>query len=284
VEDSLFFFLLLFVSGLFSGLLAGLFGVGGGIVIVPVCLFIFQKMGVSDSISMRMAVGTSLATIIPTSFMSARGHHRKKSVDISMLKKIGGWVVVGAVLGALTADYLSGNILQLIFGTMLFIMGVRLFSSSKKTKHVKNLDENPLNETSPLVFRSGGVFRSSGVFIGSLSAIMGIGGGSLSVPILSHFGFKIHKAIGTSAAIGMLIAVPATAGFIFFGWGEENILPLSFGYVNLMAVLAILPAVLIGSPLGVRLAHKIPASLLGKIFSGLLIAVSIKILWGLLSR
>ncbi len=267
METFLFFFLLLFLSGLFSGVLAGLFGVGGGVIIVPVCLFIFQKMGALEDASMHMAVGTSLATIIPTSYFSTKGHYLKKAVDISAIKLMGPWIIVGVIIGSFLAGFVSGIFLKIIFCVIIFIMGLRLFVKQNR----KNMpDVSSGQGTSSYLKKMGGGF------IGSLSSLMGIGGGIFSVSILSYFGYKIHKAIGTSAAFGMLIALPGTIGFIIIGWKVDTNVPYTIGYVNLLAFLALLPAVRIGSPLGVKLAHKIPEKILKKLFSILLIIVSLK--------
>ncbi|MBT8459432.1 MAG: sulfite exporter TauE/SafE family protein, partial [Boseongicola sp.] len=201
------------VTGAIAGILAGLLGVGGGIVIVPVLFLLADFLGFPSELAMPMAVGTSLATIIPTSMSSARSHHKRGSMDIDLLKVWAPFVFAGAALGGVLASFVSGTFLTLLFGVIALIVAVNL-ALPKAIVVAQALPNGVLARTT--------VPTGVGVF----SALMGIGGGTLSVPILTAFSYPVHRAIGTAAALGLVIAVPAVCGFIWAVWAVVGRPPL----------------------------------------------------------
>ncbi|WP_426373167.1 sulfite exporter TauE/SafE family protein [Aliiroseovarius sp. PTFE2010] len=231
-------------SSVLAGVLAGLLGVGGGIVLVPVLFWILAFVDFPADISMHLAVATSLSTIIFTSLSSARSHHSHGNVDVKILKLWAPGVVIGALGGGLAAKFVDADALKTIFGVIAVLVAINMMR--------KNI----------LVFRSAlpespatnGVIS---VLCGLFSALMGIGGGTLAVPILSSFSVPIRKAVGTASAMGILIAVPATLGFIWAGWNVPNRPFGSLGYVNLIGTLIILPFTVGFAPVGASLSNRI---------------------------
>ena len=212
----------LMLTGAIAGVLAGLLGVGGGIVIVPVLIVIVALFDIHDSIAMLLVVGTSLATIIPTSISSARAHRKRGAIDVDILK---GWipaVFIGALIGGIASKYIGSGGLTLIFGVVALIVSVNL--AIKKTITLAS---------APPVSR----FSQSAIAlpIGFTSALMGIGGGTLSVPVLSMLSVPVHRAVATASVFGLAIALPAVCGFIWAGIGVEGRPPGSIGFVNLPA-------------------------------------------------
>lgn len=264
-------FLILFVIGLLAtgaiaGVLAGLLGVGGGIVIVPVLFLLTGFLGFPAELAMPMAVGTSLATIIPTSISSALSHHKRGSMDVDLLKVWAPFVFVGAALGGVLASFVSGAFLTLLFGGIALVVAINL-ALPKTIVVAENLPRGVVARTS--------VPTGIGVF----SALMGIGGGTLSVPILTAFSYPVHRAIGTAAALGLVIAVPAVCGFIWAGWSVEGRPPLSFGFVNVPAAVLIFTMSVFTAPVGSRLAHAMDAGPLKRVFALFLFITSIRMLW-----
>lgn len=234
--------LMLAATGGVAGILAGLLGVGGGIVIVPVLFLLSGALDVAPGIAMHMAVGTSLATIIPTSISSARSHNRKGAIDRDLLKSWAPFVFLGAAIGGLLAKVFSSLVLTGIFGCVALIVAINMILP----KQIKLADAPPAS-----VGGRGGL----ATMIGGFSALMGIGGGTLSVPILTLFSFPVHRAVGTASAFGLVIAVPAVLGFIWAGWGAEGRPPLSLGYVNIPAAVLIFSVSVFAAPQGAKLAH-----------------------------
>ena len=264
-------FLIAFVIGLLAtgaiaGVLAGLLGVGGGIVIVPVLFLLSGFLGFPAELAMPMAVGTSLATIIPTSISSARSHHRRGSMDVDLLKVWAPFVFFGALMGGVLASFVSGAFLTLLFGVVALVVAINL-ALPKAVVIAETLPEGVLARTT--------VPTGVGVF----SALMGIGGGTLSVPILTAFSYPVHRAIGTAAALGLVIAVPAVCGFIWAGWGVEGRPPWSFGFVNVPAAVLIFTMSVFTAPVGSRLAHAMDAGPLKRVFALFLFITSIRMLW-----
>lgn len=251
--------------GVVAGLAAGLLGVGGGLIIVPVLIYAFSSIGFSPDVLTHMAVGTSLATIIITSTGSVYQHHKKGAVLWPVLTWFALGLAGGALLGAKLADIINGRVLQMLFGAFAVLIALQMAAGVKP----KASRELPGRMGLSLV----------GVVIGAISAIFGIGGGSLSVPFLSWCNVKMQQAVGTSAAGGMPIAVAGALGFIITGWDEPTP-EYSFGYIYLPALLGIVITSLIFSQIGARLAHKLPAATLKKIFAALLVIVGIKLLLG----
>lgn len=255
----------LLATGAVAGMLAGLLGVGGGIVIVPVLFVLFTALDIAGEVSMHVAVATSLATIIPTSISSARAHHSRGAVDPELLKLWAPLMFVGAGFGGYISQYINGEYLTAFFGGIALVVALNL-ANPNKIVIAERLPANPVKN---------GLI---GVVIGTLSALMGIGGGTFSVPVLTLFSVPVHRAVGTAAAFGFVIAVPATLGFIYAGWGVEGRPPISLGYVNIPAALIIFSATILTAPLGARLAHAINARALKLAFAVFLAITSVRML------
>ena len=253
-------------TGAIAGVLAGLLGVGGGIVIVPVLFILFDYLEIPPQISMHIAVATSLATIIPTSISSARSHHKKGSIDIDMLKSWAPLIFIGAAIGGILSKYLASSSLTLIFGVIALLVSINMALPKK----VVIADELPKGVVGKGLLPS---------FIGGFSALMGIGGGTLSVPILSAFSFPIHRAVGTASAFGLVIAIPAVIGFIWSGWSADLRPPYSIGYVSVPAAVLIFSVSVFTAPLGAKLAHSLNPTNLKKAFALFLFITSLRMLW-----
>ncbi len=253
-------------TGAIAGVLAGLLGVGGGIVIVPVLFILFDYLDIPTQISMHIAVATSLATIIPTSISSARSHHKKGSIDIDMLKSWAPLIFIGAAIGGILSKYLASSSLTLIFGVIALLVSINMALPKK----VVIADELPKGVVGKGLLPS---------FIGGFSALMGIGGGTLSVPILSAFSFPIHRAVGTASAFGLVIAIPAVIGFIWSGWSADLRPPYSIGYVSIPAAVLIFSVSVFTAPLGAKLAHSLNPANLKKAFALFLFITSLRMLW-----
>jgi len=258
--------LLMLATGLVGGVMAGLMGIGGGIVIVPVLEFALGFLGVDPSIRMHVAVATSLATIIPTSISSSRAHHRRGAVDFGLVKRWGPFVFLSAALGSWIAARVDSAGLSAIFAA------VALFVAAKMILPMENIrlaDKAP----SGII---GSVFPG---LIGMLSTMMGIGGGALSVTLLTIFNVPIHRAVATSALFGLLIALPGTVGFMITGQGNAHLPPGSVGFVNLAGFLIISPATFLAAPLGARIAHALSRRQLSMTFGAFLLAVALRMLY-----
>ena len=260
---------LLLATGVVAGLLAGLLGVGGGIVIVPILFLVFEGLDFPDATLMQVAVATSLATIIPTSVASARAHHAKGNVDLALLKRWAPFVFAGALVGGLLSFVLSGDALRLVFGVIALAVAINMAVPKQLV----------LGEHLP---RSAVVQGGTAAAIGTFSALMGIGGGTLSVPVLSAFSYPTHRAVGTAAAFGFLIAVPAVIGFVWSGLGEPGRPPYSLGWVNLVAAVVIFPVTTLVAPVGARIAHRLPAEQLRLVFAIFLGLTALRMLWSAL--
>lgn len=260
---------LLVGAGVIAGFIAGLFGVGGGTVTVPVLYYWFTHMGISDDVAMHVSVATSLATIIATSLSSSAAHEKRGAVDHDILKLWGPFIGGGSIVGALLAGLLSGTEMRLIFGSFLvFISGYMLFG-----KHGKVLrDSLPVANAQ----------RAIAAFIGTFSSIVGVGGGALAVPTLASCNVPMQRAVGTSSAFGVIVAIPGAIGFIISGWGHEGLPPYSLGYVSLMGLLVLLPTTAMLAPIGAKVAHHLNRELLRRLFGGFLLFIAGKMLWGVL--
>lgn len=253
-------------TGAIAGVLAGLLGVGGGIVIVPVLFILFDYLEIPPQISMHIAVATSLATIIPTSISSARSHHKKGSIDLDLLKSWAPLICIGAAIGGVLSKYLASTSLTLIFGVIALLVSINMALPKKLV----------ISDDLPKGVVGKGLLPS---FIGGFSALMGIGGGTLSVPILSAFSFPIHRAVGTASAFGLVIAIPAVIGFIWSGWSADLRPPYSFGYVSIPAAVLIFSVSVFTAPLGAKLAHSLNPANLKKAFALFLFITSLRMLW-----
>lgn len=239
-------------AGAVAGTLAGLLGIGGGVIIVPIVTLLFEGQGIAADLAIKMAVGTSLATIVITAISSIYTHHRKGAVEWSLFRIMGPSVFVGSLVGAWVADWIPGEVLYVIFVVFLFVVSLQM-AMSRVAAH-STLPGPP------------GLVAVSSV-VGALSALLGIGGGAMHVPFLSYCGVPVKRAIATAAAVGLPLAISATAGFIVGGLDEQGMPPGSIGYVNLPVFGGIVAASLLFAPLGATLAHKLPDLLLRRLFS-----------------
>lgn len=256
----------LLVTGALAGVLAGLLGVGGGIVIVPVLFLLFGFLQVPQEVAMHLAVGTSLCTIIPTSISSARSHYRRGAIDVTLLKRWAPLIFVGALVGGLLSKVLNADVLTLIFGFVA--LAVSLNMAIPKTLVISS--------NLPAGIIGAGALP---VGIGGFSALMGIGGGTLSVPVLSAFSFPVHRAVATASAFGLVIAVPAVFGFIWSGLNVEGRPPFSLGYVSLPAAVLIFSVSVLTAPLGSKLAHSLNPARLKLAFALFLFLTALRMLW-----
>ena len=268
-QELLVYFIGLLITGVIGGLIAGLFGVGGGIVIVPILFWIFTSLNFPNEILMHMAIGSSLATIIPTSISSARAHYHRGSIEIDIIKKWAPGIFLGAIIGGLSGKYFSVNELKYLFASIAFLVALNMFF-----KEPLRLGNNfPKSRLLNIIMSS---------LIGLVSSLMGVGAGTLGVPALVALSVPIHKAIGTAAALGLFIAVPATLGLAFSGFNVPNRPPMSIGYVNLIAFFIMFPLTVFFAPIGVKFAHRINQRLLKIIFGIFLIITSVKMLSSLI--
>lgn len=241
--------LLLFVGAL-SGFLAGIFGIGGGAVLVPVFYECFRLAGVPLEVRMPLCIGTSLAIIIPTSIASFRAHYRRGAVDMEILKLWWVPIVIGVIAGSLTARVAPERLFKIVFVCVAWSAALRLFLARDNWKFG---DEVP----------TGLAMRVYGFFIGLLSTLMGVGGGLFANLLMTFYGRPIHQAVATSSALAVLISIPGALGYVYAGWPAAARfpevaalqMPFSLGYVSLVGALVVMPTTLITAPLGVRVAH-----------------------------
>lgn len=255
-------------AGVFGGILAGLLGVGGGIVIVPALYLALSTAGMDSAITMQVAVGTSLATIVFTSLSSGYGHFKRGAIDMNLLKLWAPSLLVGVVIGALLGGYVSGLILVAVFATVAALVAIDMIF--RKTK----------DEPTPRSFAKP-VWAMLGVVTGGLSAMMGIGGGTIGVPLLNFLGYDIRRAVGTSAAIGFIIGLPGAVVYALTGLGAEGLPPFSLGYVNFAAAAIIIPLTSSFAHVGVKLAHSIPRRALRFSFGIFLMITSLRMFFDL---
>ena len=256
--------LIFVVLGVFAGILAGLLGIGGGLVIVPILVFTLPHMGIPQENLMNIALGTSLASIIFTSISSMKAHDKRGAVRWDIFWTITPGILLGTFIGALSTTIMPTNILKAIFVIFLYYVAVNMLFGLKP-------------KASRQVPGKKGLF-GAGSIIGLFSSLVGIGGGTLSVPFLTMCNVEMHVAIGTAAAIGLPIALAGTAGNIFGGLGVEGLPAWSIGFVYLPALAGIVSASMFTAPFGAKLAHSLPVAKLKKIFALLLIVVATRML------
>jgi uncharacterized membrane protein YfcA len=247
-----------------AGFMAGLLGVGGGIIIVPALYYAFTVLDFELATRMHLAVGTSLAIIIPTSIISTKTHMEYDAVDFKMVKSFGLFILIGVVLGTFLAVNLKTPTLVLFFSIFAFMVGLFfIFLREKLVENPKTISDIVKN--------------ISGIVIGFISIPLGIGGGSLMVPFMRTFGYDIRKSIGTAAAVGFLIAISGTITMIIGGKIINNInTPFSVGYINLLGFAVFVPVTMIMARLGAKAVYKINKKLLSKIFGTFLLIVSVR--------
>ncbi len=265
MSETLYFILILLAVGGFAGVLAGLFGVGGGIVLVPAFLWVFERLGYDNSQLMQICVATSLATIVFTSVRSVLAHHKKGAVDWHILRSWALPIALGAVLAVWVARDLRSQVMMLVFAILALIISVVMFF---------RLGRKALKDHMP----GGWVLWIYALPTGFLSTMMGIGGGSIMVPIMVSHGRSIHQAVATAAGFGALIAIPSVLAFMLSKPPVEALPPFQIGYVNLAAFLVVIVATSVTAPLGARLAHRLDAKLLKKFFAVFVFFVALNML------
>jgi uncharacterized membrane protein YfcA len=253
---------LLLVVGGFAGLLAGLLGVGGGVVLVPAFYYAFDTLGLGGDTLMQVCVATSLATIVVTSARSVLSHNRQGAVEWPILKGWATGIVIGAVLGTLVVAQLRTQTLQLIFAVLGLCVAAYLGIGKSQWR---------LGEAMPK-----GIKRAIvSPLIGFLSVLVGIGGGSMGVPLMTLYGVPMHRAVATAAGFGFLIAAPSVLGFLLLATEATRAIPFTIGSVNYAAVLLVISMTLLTAPLGARLAHRTDAVRLRRIFAGFVAVVAL---------
>lgn len=263
--DHLPTFFALITTGIFAGILAGLLGVGGGIVIVPVLFFLFQRFGVSPDSAMLVATATSLATIVPTSISSIRSHHQKGNVDVVLLKRWAVFILCGVLAGSWLVTRADGLWLTVLFGVVATLAALNMLFRTGKSALFSQLP-NTAGQT------------LMGTCIGFFSAMIGIGGGTLSVPLLTLYNYPAHKAVGTAAAIGLIISLPGAFTMLVFGSTPTDAPVGTAGLVNLIGFLCIVPLTVLFAPLGAAFATKLDAAKLKKVFAVVLLITGLRML------
>ncbi len=260
------FALTMLATGVLSGVMAGLLGVGGGSIIVPVLATALSLMHFGNDVVQHIAVATSLAVIIPTGIASARSHHKRGAVDMRVLKLWAPVIFAATLVGGLMARWYSGDALRIVFGVLALVIAANIVLpfQERLMGHLRSSDL---------------AHRIAAALVGYLSALMGIGGGSFTVPTLHAFGAPMHTAVGTSSAIGVAIAVAGTIGFMISGWGVDGLPPFSVGYVNVVAFVFIAVTAYLAAPLGAALAHRLNQRALKLVFAGFMAFVGLSMIW-----
>jgi uncharacterized membrane protein YfcA len=261
--------LALVAGGLVTGFLSGLLGIGGGGIIVPVLYEVFRISGVSDSIRMQACVATSLAIIVPTSIRSARSHWRHAAVDFTVIRRLGPWVVLGALLGVLIASHAPAKALEGVFVASTLFMAYRMAFGNGPAIANQKLPGLPLD-----ALAGGG--------IGLISTLIGIGGGAYVTAYMKLYGWPIHTAVGTASGFGPIIAIPAMLGYIIAGWDNHAGVPLALGFVSLAGAIVIAPVTVLAAPLGVKVAHRLSRRNLEYAFIAFLLTVAARFSAGLI--
>lgn len=259
------FFPAFLVLGAAAGLLAGLLGVGGGLVIVPTLAFLFHRLGFPEANVMHLAIGTSLATIIVTAISSVMAHNRRGSVLWPVFWHLTPGIVLGAAAAAAVADALPSDWLRLVFAVFVLLVAAQM------AFNINPRPQRPLPGT-----LAQGI---AGTVVGFVSAIVGVGGGTLTVPYLIHHRVPPRNAVGTSAGCGLPIALAGSAGYAIAGWGETSFADGFIGYVYWPAFVGIVIASALFAPLGARLAHRLPAGVLKKVFAAFMVVIGLRMLF-----
>lgn len=256
-------------TGLLAGVLAGLLGVGGGVIIVPILSYVFERQGLASHATVHLALGTSLGTIAFTSLSSSRAHFKRGAVDFGIVRRITPGILVGTFLGGFFASHMATSSLKLIFATFLALVAVQLLSNARPraTRSVPNLSGSSV----------------AGLLIGVVSGLVGIGGGSLSVPFMLWCNVDVRRAVGTSAAIGFPIAVAGALSYLINGLGVETGVRYALGYIHLPALAGVAAASILTAPLGARIATRIQPQRLKGAFACMLFVMSVRMLWTVLA-
>ena len=264
------FALVMALTAIPVGFSAGLFGIGGGLISVPVLYYIFGALGLSNDYLMHLAVGTSFAIIVPTSISSVLAHHKFKAVDFNIVKTYGLYAILGAILGTIFTSTLKTEQLILFFVIVTFFLGIYLIFLKEK-----KIESNLNFKTHYKIF--------FGFISGFVSAPMGIGGAIMNVPVLKFFGFSINRAIGSAAAVGFLIATTASIGFVITGNYKEINLPLTIGFINIPTFLIFVPITIFMAKFGARTIHNIDKKLITKLFGLFNLLVSTRLFFEYIS-
>ncbi len=258
----------LLATGVAVGLIAGLLGIGGGGILVPVLFEVFRAVGVDPALCIHLAVGTSLNVIVPTSLRSFQSHRAKGAVDMALLKSMALPVIAGVFLGVLVARYSDDTVLKAVWAGCASLLSAKLFFARESWRLGEVIPGNP-----------GRAFF--GGFVGLVSTLMSIGGGAFITAFMTLYGRPIHQGVATSSGFGPIIAIPATLGFVWAGWQVAGLPPGSLGYVNLLGTAMIVPASVLVAPLGVRIAHGISRRKLELAFAAFLAAVAARFFFSL---
>lgn len=250
-------------AGLFAGFAAGMFGIGGGFVVVPALFIVLPLLGGTPDAVAHVAIGTSAATIIVTSIRALLAHAKRGAVEFEVLRTWAPWIILGDGIGVLLAGHVDGGVLTMIFASGVFLMSLNFLLPKVGSKVIT--DQMP----------SGMVRMGIAGGLGTFSALLGIGGGVIVIMVMTLCGRSIHRAIATASGIGTLIAVPTAIGFAFIGLKEHGLPWGSLGFVNVPATLAIASMSVLTAPLGVAAAHSLPAGLLKRIFGIYLVIIAL---------
>lgn len=258
------------VAGSLTGIFAGLLGIGGAAISVPVMYEVFRIIGVADEVRMQLCVGTALALIVPTSIRSYFAHRAKGAVDDEVLRIWALPIIAGVAVGSFIAYFASAAVFKLLFVVFAAAMAIKLIFGRENWKIADQLPGKPVTVT-------------VGVGIGLISALMGIGGGAYSTMFLTLYGASIHRAVATSSGVGVLISLPGIVGYMIAGWPYQSLMPpLSVGYVSFLAAALFAPASVIAAPYGAKLAHSWPRRRLEYAFAAFLLIISFRFLASLL--
>jgi uncharacterized membrane protein YfcA len=255
----------LLAAGAIAGFLAGLLGIGGGGVLVPVLYEVFRLLDVDPAIRMHLVLGTSIAIILPTSIKSFAGHRAKGSVDMGLLKRVAPFVVAGVVIGSLTVKAASSDALKWVWIIAAAVIALKMAFGREEWRLADHLPPSPWPQLAALA-------------VGFVSTLMSIGGATFVVPLLTLYGKSILQAVATASGVGPLIALPGVVGLAWAGWGVDGRPPLSLGFVNLLGAAIVAPLSVWAAPYGVRLAHRIPRRTLELAFAAFLASVALRFL------
>lgn len=263
--DLIWFAAGLICAGLFAGFVGGLFGIGGGVVIVPALYVVFTALGIDEAVRMHVAVGTSLSTIISTSWRSLSAHAKAGAVDFDVLRAWAPWITFGALIGAGLAGFATSDVLLIVFGAGLLLIALQMGLGNPDWRVAHEL---PVGAPRAII--------ASG--IGAFSALMGVGGGAFGVTLTTLCGRPIHQAVATASGFGAAIALPASIGYVIAGWGRDGLPPFSLGFVNAPGFLALAALTAITAPIGARLAHRLPQQTLKRAFAIVLGVIAVNML------
>ena len=252
-------------TGAMVGLLAGLLGVGGGLIVVPILIYLLPQFGIDASLVTHMSIATSMATIVVTSFSSVRAHHRHQTIIWWVFWAMTPGVIIGGLMGSYMTRFIAAENLKLVFGFFALLIALQMILKFRPSAHFSE----------PGRLRLG----MSGVIIGTLSSLVGIGGGSITVPYLSFWNTSMARSVGTSSAIGLPLSIAGTTGFIIAGLHVENLPAFSFGYIFLPAFFSIILISTFTAQMGAKLAQKLSGKIISRIFASFLILIAVDIFY-----